>query len=208
MILMMNINTAVTNTHGYCLTLNFLRRLLLSWKSSFQVDWYSWISDREGRAFLSFSLSFPPWSSLNMASVSSFSFSVRSVRWQKNRSKTILTPNRKASRQRRHKDIFSLRCYVHDPNKNLKCLCYIAVLSCNDANILLICSLNRVQNWASHLSFDWHRTQILYLWWGSARYQPCPSVPPSCSLRLLSHSRRSPGRSASRCSWRTDDTSS
>ena len=71
-------NTAVKNTSVYCLTLNFLRRVLLSWKSSFQPDWWSWISDSEGRAFLSFSLSFPPWSSLNMASVSSFSFSVRS----------------------------------------------------------------------------------------------------------------------------------
>lgn len=64
------------NTGGH--TLNLLRRVLLSWKSSFQRDWYSWIIVREGSAFVSFSLSFPPWSSLNIASVSSFSFSCRS----------------------------------------------------------------------------------------------------------------------------------
>lgn len=67
----------VHKTRG--LTLNFLRRELLSRKSSFQPDWWSWISVSEGRAFLSFSLSFPPWSSLYMASVSSFSFSACSV---------------------------------------------------------------------------------------------------------------------------------
>ena len=64
----------------------------------------------------------------------------------KNRSKTILTLSREASRQQGQRDISSLRCYVYDPNKNLKCHCYIAVLICNDANIVLISSLNCVQN--------------------------------------------------------------
>lgn len=59
-------------------TLNFLRSLLLSMKSSFHPAWWSCSSDREGRAFLSFSLSLPPWSSLYMGSVSNFSFSLRS----------------------------------------------------------------------------------------------------------------------------------
>lgn len=70
---------SIKNTSGHFPTLNLLRKVLLSWKSSFQPDWHSWIIIREGRAFLSFSLSFPPWSSLNMASVSNFSFSIRSL---------------------------------------------------------------------------------------------------------------------------------